>query len=98
MSYTYDEIIKDKSKFDESCKKYFDKYDKDKSGSIDIKELYDVWATIFANLGMTMKPKDKFLNYVLKDYDKDLNGTIDYQEFKTLFYDTCQKLVDNNDY
>ena len=94
MEYTYDEIMKDKSKFDESCKKYFDKFDKDKSGSVDLKELYDVWAMIFANLGMTMKPKEKFLNYVLKDYDKDLNGKISYNEFKTLFYDTCSTLVE----
>ena len=87
--------MRDKSKFDKSCKVYFDKFDKDKSGSIDLKELYDVWAAIFANLGMTMKPKEKFLNLVLKDYDKDQNGKISYGEFKTLFYETSQALVED---
>ena len=95
MEYTYSEIMSDKSKFDKSCKVYFDKFDKDKSGSIDLKELYDVWAEIFANLGMTMKPKEKFLNLVLKDYDKDQNGKITYEEFKTLFYETSQALVED---
>lgn len=56
-------------------KAVFDKYDKDKSGAIDLKELHD----LLKDLGADMK--DEEVSLAMKSLDKDNNMTCNFDEF-----------------
>jgi len=69
----------------------FKKFDTDKSGSLEIPELYDVLQEIGVEL-----PREHFDEYVdalMDDYDTDNSGTLDFREFRK-FYD--QVLANEN--
>ena len=67
----------------------FDKYDKDKSGSLDKKEVEAAVADYSKAKGKK-KPNGLVVMAAFKLMDKDGSGTIDREEFRSL----CDKLMD----
>lgn len=65
----------------------FELFDKDKNGSITIKEL----GTVIENLGQT--PSEIDLKEMIKEVDLDGNGEIDFNEFLVLM---ASKMRDND--
>ena len=62
----------------------FKKFDTDKSGSLEIPELYDVLKEIGVNLDQDTF--DEYVEALMEDYDEDNSGTLDFREFRK-FYD-----------
>ena len=62
----------------------FKKFDTDKSGSLEIPELYDVLQEIGVNLDQDTF--DEYVEALMEDYDEDNSGTLDFREFRK-FYD-----------
>ena len=62
----------------------FKKFDTDKSGSLEIPELYDVLQEIGVNLDQDTF--DEYVEALMDDYDEDNSGTLDFREFRK-FYD-----------
>ena len=62
----------------------FKKFDADKSGSLEIPELYDVLQEIGVNLDQDTF--DEYVEALMDDYDEDNSGTLDFREFRK-FYD-----------
>eukprot|EP01025_Chloroclados_australasicus_P001558 TRINITY_DN10396_c0_g1_i2.p1 TRINITY_DN10396_c0_g1~~TRINITY_DN10396_c0_g1_i2.p1 ORF type:complete len:163 (-),score=32.11 TRINITY_DN10396_c0_g1_i2:152-640(-) len=62
----------------ELCQKAFNQYDKDKSGTIDVKELRTVLSQ------MNMFPSDDELFVLVNSFDDDGSGEIDFPEFLQL--------------
>jgi hypothetical protein len=59
----------------EKIKQIFDKYDKDQSGSIDLKELQQMCAELGG------KMTDQEVTIAMNQLDKDHNGMCDFEEF-----------------
>ena len=62
----------------------FKKFDTDKSGSLEIPELYNVLQEIGVNLDQDTF--DEYVEALMEDYDEDNSGTLDFREFRK-FYD-----------
>jgi calmodulin len=67
-----------KDKHDE-CKEVFDLFDKDRDGTINLKELGDVLRTLGAN------PTHQELEMIFKETDIDNSGKLEFEEFMELF-------------
>ena len=74
-------------------KKSFETADKNKNGSIDIKELKTCMIEIAQGLGVNI-PKDEVVKEEFYRLDKDKNQTIDFQEFKAFVKKNMIILID----
>mmetsp|Transcript_28732 Transcript_28732/g.80311 ORF Transcript_28732/g.80311 Transcript_28732/m.80311 type:complete len:109 (-) Transcript_28732:64-390(-) len=61
----------------------FDRYDKDKNGTLDKKEVEAALADVAKAQGKK-KPNGMLVKAAIKVMDKDKSGTIDREEFRTL--------------
>ena len=67
---------------DEICMKAFELFDKDKSGTIDVKEVKYLLRL------MGVKVRSRQVDHFMKTYDVNGDGSISYDEFK-VYYDSC---------
>ena len=86
--------LEDDAYLTQISKKPFEAADKNKNGSIDIKELKACMIEVAQGMG-TEIPKDKNIVEEFYNLDKDKNKTVDFNEFKT-FIKTCMlKIIDS---
>eukprot|EP01116_Phalansterium_solitarium_P002837 TRINITY_DN1313_c0_g1_i2.p1 TRINITY_DN1313_c0_g1~~TRINITY_DN1313_c0_g1_i2.p1 ORF type:complete len:494 (-),score=176.18 TRINITY_DN1313_c0_g1_i2:370-1851(-) len=63
----------------------FEKYDKDGSGSIDLKELKLLLTDMFDAAHVNKKRRDRILQKYIKDYDVNGDGLMSWEEFNLMF-------------
>mmetsp|Transcript_48509 Transcript_48509/g.155164 ORF Transcript_48509/g.155164 Transcript_48509/m.155164 type:complete len:149 (+) Transcript_48509:156-602(+) len=68
--------------------KAFDKYDKDKSKSIDIKELDKVLRETLKGLDLTEEQWKHYTKDIMARGDKDKSGKLEFEEFYNLYKKT----------
>ena len=68
----------------------FKQFDKNNSGSIDLKEIYAAVTHAFTQKGLSVPTYNRTLELMLKD-DVNYNGTLDIGEFKNLLNDLAKE-------
>ena len=61
----------------------FMKYDKNRSGFLDVKEMYACISELYVTQGFQQPSYQQIIN-VMKDFDDDRNGLIDMSEFRSI--------------
>jgi len=92
---TTKDILSDETKFQAMCKAAFDEIDKDKTGSIDTKELEQTLKTMASKNGLPA-PSKQDVTDALKLFDKNKDGTIQFTEFVEVTRDSCKKAQAKN--
>jgi len=77
------------------CRAAFDEIDKDKSGSVDIKELEQCLKNMSAKNGLPA-PSKSDIQDALKLFDKNKDGTIQFSEFVEVTRDSIKKAQAKN--
>jgi len=88
-------ILSDETKFQAMCRAAFDEIDKDKSGSVDIKELEQCLKNMSAKNGLPA-PSKSDIQDALKLFDKNKDGTIQFSEFVEVTRDSIKKAQAKN--
>lgn len=83
-------ILSDETKFQAMCKVAFDEIDKDKTGSIDTKELEQTLKNM-ASKNSLPTPTKQDVQDALRLFDKNKDGTIQFSEFVEVTRDSCKK-------
>ena len=86
--------LEDDTYLTQIAKKPFEAADKNKNGSIDIKELKACMIEIAKGMG-TEIPKKKIVAEEFYSLDKDGNQTIDFNEFKIFVKNSMLKIIDS---
>ena len=86
--------LEDDAYLTQIAKKPFEAADKNKNGSIDIKELKACMIEIAKGMG-TEIPKNKIVAEEFYSLDKDGNQTIDFNEFKIFVKNSMLKIIDS---
>jgi len=63
----------------------FDKYDKDKNGTLDYKELQNCLQDVFDALGVHERAKEQDVKEFFKDYDTNHDGIITREDFLKIY-------------
>ena len=96
MSFNRDELakkIKDDNFIFDVAKRYFDSYDKNSSGYIEIKEL----ARIMSDMSKTFfncTPEKGMIEAQFGKLDKDKNNKVDFIEFKNFIKEFLQNMIE----
>lgn len=88
-------ILSDETKFKAMCKAAFDDIDKDKTGSIDTKELEQTLKQMASKNGLPA-PSKQDVQDALKLFDKNKDGTIQFSEFVEVTRDSVKKAQAKN--
>jgi Ca2+-binding EF-hand superfamily protein len=88
-------ILADETKFQAMCKAAFEEIDKDKSGSVDTKELEQCLKNMASKNGLPA-PSKQDIQDALKLFDKNKDGTIQFNEFVEVTRDSCKKAQAKN--
>lgn len=86
------EILNDQAKMEAMCKAIFDQIDKDKSGSIDVKELEQALQRMSKMNGLPT-PTKADVQDSLNLFDKNKDGTIQFQEFVDVTREAYSKVA-----
>lgn len=84
------DILSDEPKFQAMCKAIFDELDKDKSGSIDVKELEGALTKSAKQTGLP-PPSKQDVQDAVKLFDKNKDGTIQLKEFVEVTRESYKK-------
>ena len=63
----------------------FQKYDKDKNGTLDLKELKNCLQDVFATLGVNKVATESDVKLFFKDYDNNADGSITREDFLKVY-------------
>jgi Ca2+-binding EF-hand superfamily protein len=89
------DLLADNNKFTALCKSIFSEMDKDKSGTIDTKELEAALTKMSKQSGVPA-PTKKDLDDTLKIFDKNKDGKIQFEEFVTVTKESYEKIIKSN--
>lgn len=84
------DILSDEPKFQAMCKAVFDELDKDKSGTIDTKELEAALTKTSKQNGLP-PPSKQDIAEAVKLFDKNKDGTIQFKEFVEVTRESYRK-------
>ena len=70
--------------FERLCDTTFDKYDIDKSGTIERKELNNIMRVVYLEIGIPL-PNEDLMDEIMKDTDQNEDSRITKGEFRELF-------------
>ena len=68
-----------------SIDEIFARYDHDKNGTLDMKELTECLQSIFDRLGVQSKANENDVREFFKDYDANGDGKISKEDFKKVY-------------
>ena len=91
-------LLENEHKFNKFTETTFNSVDKDKSGSINAEELFEILYKISTDIGAN-PPSREDLKEVIIHLDTDRSGEIDLVEFRTLIRDILKTMTaDENNY